>query len=1082
MQNEEPSRDERAGQSSKSTLGRVIQQPDFNPPSMSRSSAADLESPAVEPTSTASSMSRKSSNASVWNLSKKILQMGSGESSPPPVPSLPAFAASNSSRGELEEDRRKSLSNAQQAQSTVIALAGPLVGNTKGVRQSFAERMAPRRRLQSDSENSARSVDSYSPSDSATPILSGKRGIIQRTNSGDQSPEQTHRRIVSFRPTVEEVFEASNMEQSTFATTSVISDEDDSSPSNSYPKESHPKRATAMPDTGVKPTASNIKVPNNDENAAQLDSNVTASIKSDSVAADGSQLSPRMSADPLPAPGLISEEEYMSSAARRRAQAQALSPTTTNANFLDAKVSKPQRRDSFALLTKQLSSLTARRNTDSVTSFESIADSYVPSKVPRTSRLGSFMGRAKEGHEYNRSESVIRLPPEHEPTEAEIEAEYQLQNRRQSTRDNAKIKLFDVEADARQSSIARPAKIDHSSQSSFTAGMGKWPHAREVSENFSRKLTEIRYIILSVVLNTCLIFFAHFSGAGIMLPLSPASVHMTLAVIIEIILLSTNILTTHALDFGVSIFLSMLMTNKSGYGMCACGFVQEHSIKRLKYAQSLSLNSTCRKTLERTSYLWLLLEVTKTLTPIAATAVIHSEIKALSDDVNCIVFEPTLSKMYDRTYPTIESSAGVAEVMFGDALGCMRSERSDCGDSGSQFVFGPQLQGVVASGDTIVGPGFEMRIDTWCQCMDLNSTDAIARGYINEADRRILLDWNRRANVYPFLMHLSNLNVTNDRFVSNTAMGNIHICGGYSKDVLPICQTTISEIQDTLVSSKFNTDGTTASIALVSSRVLQEKLHAVRRDSFSVESSINEQNERRTQRDQRSDKLEEPISLDKIEQVRRDKTGNKNQVSSAIVHRALTTIFPVSEPVELVSNVPALASALLYWTTSDLKSVDPALHAQGIETLYAIFLRAGLQRTLPSHGSRCPREIHRDDATLISVSQTGVITVYLIGSIQLALSLLALLLSSVWFISPVPLGPAIRIVTEPVYFIALLSESPFGINLSGTANAQGHVMWQQLDLIARIGESLDTLGEPIGRIRLDRPRMVKNLKNARFYA
>ncbi|KAI8844110.1 hypothetical protein BJ741DRAFT_527874 [Chytriomyces cf. hyalinus JEL632] len=643
------------------------------------------------------------------------------------------------------------------------------------------------------------------------------------------------------------------------------------------------------------------------------------------------------------------------------------------------------------------------------------------------------MGRAKDGNEYNRSESVIRLPPEHEPTEAEIEAEYQLQNRRQSTRDNAKIKLFDVEADARQSSIARPAKIDLSSLSSFTAGMGKWPHAREVSENFSRKLTEIRYIILSVVLNTCLIFFAHFSGAGIMLPLSPASVHMTLAVIIEIILLSTNILTTHALDFGVSIFLSMLMTNKSGYGMCACGFVQEHSIKRLKYAQSLSLNSTCRKTLERTSYLWLLLEVTKTLTPIAATAVIHSEMKALSDDVNCIVFEPTLSKMYDRTYPTIESSAGVAEVMFGDALGCMRSERTDCGDSGSHFVFGPQLQGIVASGDTIVGPGFEMRIDTSCQCMDLNSTDAVARGYINEADRRILHDWNRRANVYPFIMHLSNLNVTNDRFVSNTAMGNIHICGGYSKDVVPICQTTMSEIRDAVVSSTFNTDGTTASIAL-------------------------------------------------IEQVRRDKAGNKNQVSSAIVHRALTTIFPVSEPVELVSNVPALASALLYWTTSDLKSVDPALHAPGIETLHAIFLRAGLQRTLPSHGSRCPREIHRDDATLISVSRTGVVTVYLIGSIQLALSLLALLLSSVWFMSPVPLGPAIRIVTEPVYFIALLSESPFGINLIGTANAQGHVMWQQLDLIARIGESLDTLGETIGRIRLDRPRMVKNLKNARFYA
>ncbi|KAJ3224580.1 hypothetical protein HDU81_008460 [Chytriomyces hyalinus] len=1030
---------------------------------MNRSSAADLETPALEPASAETSISRKSSNGSfIWTIPKKILN---GNSTPPPVPALPAFPTTNSSKGDLEEDRRKSLSNAQ----TVAALGGgSVLGSPRGVRQSFAERMTPRRRLQTDSSdsNSGRRIDSNNLVEPPTPNVSGKRGIIQRATSGEQSPEQTSRRIVSFRPTVEEVFEASNVEQSTVPTTSVISAEEDSSSSSSYPKEPHPKIVAAISTTGVKPTANILKVLNNDENASQLDSNAAASIKSDSVGPEDSYLSAKMSADLLPVPGLVSEEEYMSSAARRRAQAQSASSSTGNANLLDVKVSKPQRRDSFALLAKQFAT---KRNTESVTSFDAAGDTYVPPKTQRASRLGSFMGRAKDGHEYNRSESVIRLPPEYEPTEAEIEAEYQLQNRRQSTRDNAKIKLFDVEADARQSSVAKPAKMDYSSLSSFTAGMGRWPHAREVSENFSRKMTELRYIVLSVVLNTCLIFFAHFSGAGIVLPLSPASVHMTLAVIIEIILLSTNILTTHALDFGVSIFLSMLMTNKSGYGMCACGFIQEHSMKRLKYAQSLSLNSTCRKTLERTSYLWLLLEVTKTLTPIAATAVIHSEMKALSDDVNCIVFEPSLNKMYDRTYPTMESSAGVAEVMFGDALGCMQSERTDCGEGGSQFVFGPQLQGVVASGDTIVGPGFEMRVATSCQCMDLNSTDVIARGYVNEADQRILLDWNRRANVYPFIMHLSNLNVTNDLFISNTAMGNIHICGGYSKDILPICQTTISKIKDAVVSSKFNTDGTTASIALVSSRVLQDKLNVVRRDSFSVESLMNEQYEPQ----------HHPISLEKI---RRDKAGNKNQISSAIVHRALTTIFPVSEPVELVSNVPALASALLYWTTSDLKSIDPALHAPGIETLYAIFLRAGLQRTLPSHGSRCPREIHRDDATLISINQTGVITVYLIGSIQLALSLLALLLSSVWFISPVPLGPAIRIVTEPIYFIALLSESPFNINLNGTANAQGHVMWQQLDLIARIGESLDTLGEPIGRIRLDRPRMVKNLKNARFYA
>ncbi|KAI8838721.1 hypothetical protein BJ741DRAFT_707156 [Chytriomyces cf. hyalinus JEL632] len=1024
--------------SAKSTLKRASHQPDPNPSSINQPSSHELSSGEIS--SAAGSLPRKSPISSGWSLARRKSQKGSGGGSsaddrthPPPVPALPSLSAtSSSSKAESEADR-KSLGNYHPppTQSAFSVITGSILGGSqRGNRSIFADKSVARRAISGDGYDfgSSRNVDVNYNTEAAN-SGSGKRGIHQRVNSSDQSPEQAARKIVSFRPTVEEVFEA---EQSVIA--SIISDENDSETSNTYPKEHHPRIPSPPP--------LNIQYDDTapENSVQQLDSFAAQSDAADEAQQEDHSSFIKISPPSEPFSALVTED--MASSSWRHSQNQ-----NTSTNLLDVQKPKNQRRDSFQMLTQQLAAFASKKTSASDSSVDS--DTYMPAKAMRA-RLGSFMGPAKEGNEFNRSESAVKLP-EYPHTEAEIQAEYHLMNRRQSTRDFAKIKLFDVEADAREPSMSRETKTDpKASSNSFSAGMGRWPHARDVSENFSRKLTELKYIMLSVVLNACLLLFAHFSGAGITLPLSPGNVHMTLAVVIEIILLSTNILTTHALDFGVSIFLSMLMTNKSGYGMCACGFVQEYSIKRLKYAQSLSLNSTCRRTLERTSYLWLLLEVTKTLTPIAATAIIHSEIRALAENVNCIVFEPNLTKMYDRTYPTIESTSGAAEVLFGDALGCMRAERATCGESGSLFVFGPQLQGVVANGDTIVGPGFEMVIETLCQCMDIGEAEAVARGYLTQADQRILLDWNRRPNVYPFVMHLSNINITGDSIVSSTAMGNTVVCGGYSKDILPICQTTISKIQDATVSSMFSTDGTTASIALVSTRVLEEE---------HVESQA--QGARRDKQD-----WSRPVQ----------------HINSAIVHRSLTTMFPVSSPIQLVSGIPGQSSALLSWSTSDLKSIDPVLLAPGIETLHAIFLRAGFQRTFASHGSRCPREIRREDATIISISWTGVVTIYLIGSIQLALSLLALLLSSVWFLSPVPLGPAIRIVTQPIFFIALLSESPFGVNLQGTANGQSHVMWQQLDLVARIGESLDTLGEPIGRIRLDRPRMVKNLKNGRFYA
>ncbi|KAI8609528.1 hypothetical protein BC830DRAFT_1145549 [Chytriomyces sp. MP71] len=570
------------------------------------------------------------------------------------------------------------------------------------------------------------------------------------------------------------------------------------------------------------------------------------------------------------------------------------------------------------------------------------------------------------------------------------------------------------------------------SRSTVSIGMSRWPHAQEVSETIPTKFIAIRVILLAIVLNILLLVLAYEMSTEIVISLSPNLANLTIAVIAILVILITNSITISAVDLGMSIIASKLLTDSHGYGMVICGYMQTAPIRRLLFAQSLSLNSICRKPLERVSYVWVLLELMKIMSLFAATGVINSSVRDISTPVSCIIFNGRIDILQDRTYPTLESSAGVAEYLFGKALGCMRSEEN-CPVDGSLFIFGPQLSGAVGSGDTIVGTGFSIEIATECQCMDISLPAAVQNGVVSKRDQQLLLQ--QRENGNPYLLRMSNTNTSQayGYFESYAAIGNTQYCGGFSRSVLPVCFTNVSNPSDVLTKSTFQTDGTTASIALTESQALS------------------------------------PVT-------------KKNPLQILSVAAALESVWPQGQPYELGTNMPGLMNALLYWTTSDLASFDPSLFPFGIETLYSILLRAGFQRTFNSKGSSCPREIQRDDVTKIAFNQQGLISMIIIGTLQLVASLFALALASVWFFSSVPYGPVLRIVTSPMYFLSLLCESPFWINLAGTGNAQKHVVWQQLDLVVKIGEAIETIEDPIGKIRLDRARQVKSLRNGRIYA
>ncbi|KAJ3098510.1 hypothetical protein HDU97_003966 [Phlyctochytrium planicorne] len=528
--------------------------------------------------------------------------------------------------------------------------------------------------------------------------------------------------------------------------------------------------------------------------------------------------------------------------------------------------------------------------------------------------------------------------------------------------------------------------------SSCSIGTSRFPHAKELGESLNFKLKELGLITLVILLNSALLVLAWALKDGVPVFVSPDAVRYAGGVVLEIVLLVTNIFTIMAMDSGGSIYIACLLTNT-----------------------------------KRASIIWIILEAAKLFSPLSATGIALDIVYTDSDPTTCTKF--LAADLTDRNYPTVESSMGVGEYIYGTALGCMRSEM-DCGGPYSVFVNGPQLNGAVLSGDTIVGDGVQANIRANCKCYNVTSELPVARGLLIPGEGNAIFNFSRDSK-FPFLYHGKRQNVSESSFTSVFVLGGTIACGGFSDAVASVCSVEFSELKDVVVRSTFLTDGTTASIALSKS---------------------------------------ESIGIADIQDLNPDD-----------MIFAMDAMIPKGTANSLPATIPGMLSPLLYWTSTDLLSINPAYLSPGMETTISILLRAGIQRTFDSTGLQCPRFISRGDMTKVKMKGWGYATLFISAVIQLIFSFLALGLAMHWLWNKHPITPALRALRDPTYFMTLLADSPFCVNLVGTANAPPYVFWQSLDLIVKIGESVDTLSEPIGHIKMERAKLVRSLANGRLY-
>jgi hypothetical protein len=244
--------------------------------------------------------------------------------------------------------------------------------------------------------------------------------------------------------------------------------------------------------------------------------------------------------------------------------------------------------------------------------------------------------------------SVMRQPPHTDDRSSERQSDQNAANGRR------RLQAYDGPEEP--SKITQPKTHNRSSTVSF--GLSKYPNARELSETVGSKTKEVVIIIVVAIFNLLIIILGRAMMDGIQMQLPPSAVQYAGGVVLELVLLISNVLTIYVMDIGATIFIANLLTSKKGYSLAVCGYIQSPPLMRLSFTNQLSLNSPCRKYLQRVAAWWIVVEFMKVLSPIGATGVISVPVRSTSDPIDCILFDSTV--YIDRGYPTVESSNGVA--------------------------------------------------------------------------------------------------------------------------------------------------------------------------------------------------------------------------------------------------------------------------------------------------------------------------------------------------------------------------------------------------------------------------------------
>ncbi|KAJ3230908.1 hypothetical protein HDU81_004141 [Chytriomyces hyalinus] len=624
-------------------------------------------------------------------------------------------------------------------------------------------------------------------------------------------------------------------------------------------------------------------------------------------------------------------------------------------------------------------------------------------------------------HHHDKNEDSLKVPSEHSSKSASISA-------LSIAETGASLRFSQYLENSAWNDTHEVSRSKKTSQSSLGNSS-----SREITETWAIIAKRMKWVFLSLLLNGGLLGVLAFAKNGVQIELSAVAVNQFAGIFLLIILLIANMLTIWSLNDAAACVFGYLLCSKNGFTFAACGYVQANSLLKMNFAQSLSLTSKYRKNLTRASVIWIIVEMVKVLSPISAMGTTALPYAVYNSVSACVYFvQDNAVGPYDRGWPTLETEAGVSEYVFGSSIGHMRSEMPNL--NFTTAIFPPALISPLNHGDTIQGLGFSADISTVCRCSTGFDASSLAAAGVDKSQADDVLEAHRNLKKQPGITF--GTIIQNDSLVISNVFSGYALCGGNNpgKRNLPlVCSTTISNHQALMVEIEFMTDGTAASFSpnIVTPMYIVSKADVKRWLSFAMMKMT-----------------DGPVSFR-----------------------------------EMPATVPGSLAPLLWWTSPNLMAIDRALVEAGMETMYAVLFKGAIQRTYSTMATGCPRKnMLASHNSLIMISDSAFTASCILLGIHLFFTLLSAVSFSVWFMSAHPIGPAVRAMQESIYMVALLGSSGHvGTGLPQLCNAESYAIWQKLDVRCRIGESLNSGEDEIGKIVVDKPALVRPLKNGKRY-
>ncbi|KAJ3324754.1 hypothetical protein HDV06_006012 [Boothiomyces sp. JEL0866] len=562
---------------------------------------------------------------------------------------------------------------------------------------------------------------------------------------------------------------------------------------------------------------------------------------------------------------------------------------------------------------------------------------------------------------------------------------------------------------------------DESVQHSNANKLGK-----ELVEN---KFSFMKWIFIALALNIVLLIFLQelVSPNGFIVGFLGSELQLSSTVILELWMLICYLAIQKAMMSGASAYVGYLITRPQGYSLAACGFIQSDLFSKFFFASKLSFRSPSRTFLSRLSYLWVIQTLTLVLPLFSASTIAASNYYVYSGTLGCLIYTQN-GQPYDRYWPSLQAEMGFAELCFGTAMGVLRSEEDV---PHSTFITAPQLIDTAADGTIIVGNGYVTSISTTCKCIDTGSAANIAKG--GNIPSGIASNMSSQVAGYQNNPAMVNYVAQNSSaIVISTILTGTNVCTltdpteiGY-----PLCTTTAYDHKTASISITFMTDGTPASIAPRKADILS--------------------------------------------------TGSSSDISW--LYAAYVSILEgVQTSTLLPETFKGSINPLLWWTSTNMQSVNPALLSAGIETLFAILGRAGVQRSYSHTSSRCTQSVIDSSSIVLRMSNVGYTIGIIFFTLQLAMVLLSFLGTIPWLLSKDPIYPGIRLVTDHVFFMVMINSTLvalFGVN----ATMDTPLIWTKFDFVVRVGEAIKTRDDPdLGNIIMDKPKFVTNFVKGKSY-